>query len=275
MNGTPDVFAALPVLRFFYLEPGLYGEPSLRSSNSGHVWSPDEQHARCDEAMAHLSPNQLAAAQLKDRTDAEADEDEMLDALHGLLPGHTGPPMSWFVAMWGSNHKPNKHNLDDAPQVECSCGFYGWYPWIRDSASYYPYATAAPSERELVHPAVKEAIVWCNSNHASPATYRRQVIIGVIDIWGTTVLHDSGVRAQHARLRALVSPQLEPYLVVNSAEQHASARLRLAQCRLSTGKIAEEFGVPVISAASALGLSSEWDAIRDRIMGSDLGGGLR
>lgn len=252
---TPDVMGTLPAIRFVLAAPISEGRMEVRSSNIHYQWRAGEQVATCHHAFAHYSAKQAEARM-----------------------GEENPHPGWGP-WYGGGPKPPEHPDQPAPLVECSCGFYGWYPWVREERRwYYGGLTCAPNEGDepaKLHPALAQIVQWIVGG--SIVTFPVAV---VVDMTGSVVLHDTGVRAGRATPRAVIGPDADVVIPVGYRQQlnrleRKALDLKHRTLSYWTKKVADQLEVSLITPSEALALEDEWDVVRQRITDGDQGGGLR
>jgi hypothetical protein len=149
------------------------------------------------------------------------------------------------------------HETPDRRLLCDRCGIHGWYPWARGTDLPYAGFTALNGEQ---HPALIDLLV--GAPFATASGWR--TLAGVADVWGRVVLHDTGVRASHARVRALIDPwsMAEHVGVRERFPTHtAEGTARLAQ---DTTVAADVNDLPIITFTEAFRLEREWGLIADR-----------
>lgn len=238
-------------------------------------------------------------------------------ARYSYVPGenvadHLGFNNAWMGAAWNYTHPDQTPEVHESPTPGCECGFYAWYPWAQGRYSGLTPIDADPRRRVWAkpHPAVRDAVVswWgraCTTAYLEELPGRRMsedrlgvstpaIVLGVLDVYGKVVLHDHGVRAAKATVRALVDPMsaitlmmppledwheilshgwaMSPYAGMRDGQIERAVPQVIEATGRRTWDVARALGLPVLDLDEALRLESEWSQLRPRIEKNRHGG---
>jgi len=194
------------------------------------------------------------------------------------------------------DYQPPEH---ETPTPGCECGFYGWYPWATSRFHGVTPLDPDPARQQWAapHPAVRDAIVtwWYQAGSISSNPQLIDQIdtrvVGVLDTYGKVVIHDHGVRAGKARIRALIDPQsIARYAMpselhewrtllhqswITASNKAPTLELWLPQLLTKLGALtlhlSHVYDVPILDFHEALELSTEWAQLRDQIQDNQSG----
>jgi hypothetical protein len=177
---VPDVMGRLPVIRQFCID-----YPVDTTGPADWYKAP---HPRDDREL-HISSTIISGHRWIDGEDGTA----------------TCDPMGRWLVM---RELAQGH---EAPADDCSCGFYGWYPWAETrwpaltplTDGWYPNVDPRP------HPLVHDSVTGLIRDGLTKER-RHNYIPGVMEVSGSVVLAHAGVRAGRGRLKALIDPTTMP-----------------------------------------------------------------